>query len=73
MKHVQLIVLIACASSFVGCESTDTAGRGNAETKRMAALEERKQHEAQMDETQKNLWNAENDILNRDGSATAGR
>ena len=71
MKHLQLIGLIVCAGFFAGCETTETAGnaapKGNAEAKRIAALEERRQHESQMDESQKNLWNQQQDILNRDG------
>ncbi len=71
MKHFQLIGLIVCMGFFEGCETTETAGntgaRGNAEEKRLAALEERRQQESQMDESQKNLWNAQQDILNRDG------
>jgi hypothetical protein len=38
--------------------------------KRIAALDERRQEEAHMDESQKNLWNAQQDILNRDGDPT---
>jgi hypothetical protein len=71
MKNLQLIGLIVCATFLASCETTETAGntgaRGNAEEKRLAALEERRQLESQMDESQKNLWNAQQDILNRDG------
>jgi hypothetical protein len=67
MKHLQLIALIAAASSLISCESTETAGRGNAEAKRLAALQARQQQEQNMDESEKNLWNAQQDILNRDG------
>jgi hypothetical protein len=71
MKHLQLIGLIVCAAFFGGCETTETAGNaapsGNAEVKRIAALEERRQQESQMDESHKNLWNAQQDKLNRDG------
>lgn len=73
MKHLQLIGLIACAAFFVSCETTETTGGGNAEAKRLAALKERQQQEGQMDDAQKNLWNAEHDILNRDGNVNAGR
>jgi hypothetical protein len=68
MKHLQLIGLIVCAGLFASCESTDTAGRGNQESKRLAALERQRQHE-QPDEAQQNLWNAQQDIMNRDGNA----
>jgi hypothetical protein len=72
MKYLQLIGLIACAASLVGCETTQTAGQGNAEEKRLAALEQRRQTESQMDESEKNLWNAQRDVLNRDGDASRG-
>jgi len=68
MKHLQLIGLIVCAAFLVSCETTQTTGRGNAETKRLAALRQRQHEEQQMDEAQKNLWNAQQDILNRDGN-----
>ena len=68
MKLVQLIGLIVCAIFFASCQTTQTAGRGNAEAKRLAALRQRQQEERQMDEAQKNLWNAQQDILNRDGN-----
>jgi hypothetical protein len=68
MKHLQFIGLIACALFFVSCESTETAGRGNQEVKRLAAIEQERQQE-QTDEAQRNLWNAQHDILTRDGNA----
>lgn len=71
MKHLHLIGLIVCAALFAGCETTQTGGTatatGNAEAKRIAAVQERQQEEAHMDEAQKNLWNAQQDRLNRDG------
>jgi hypothetical protein len=74
MKTIQLIGLVLGAAFFASCESTQTTGntgvRGNAEAKRVAVLEERRQEEAHMDESQKNLWNAQQDILNRDGDPT---
>ncbi|HJX25859.1 MAG TPA: hypothetical protein VJ252_06860 [Chthoniobacterales bacterium] len=74
MKLIQLIGLILGATLFASCETTQTTGntgpRGNAEAKRVAVLEERRQEEAHMDESQKNLWNAQQDILNRDGDPT---
>jgi hypothetical protein len=68
MKHLRFIALIAVASFFVSCETTETAGGGNAEAKRTAALQERQQREQNMDESEKNLWNAQQDVLNRDGN-----
>ena len=73
MKHLQLLGLIACAGFFVSCEDTETAGKGNAEAKRAAAVQERQQQEQQMDESQKNLYNAQHDVLSRDGNPNAGR
>ena len=77
MKHLPLIGLFLGAILFAGCETTETAGSskpaGNAEVRRVALLEERRQQEAHMDESQKNLWNAQNDILNRDGNAHSGQ
>ena len=68
MKHLQLIGLIACTAVLAGCESTDTAGGGgNQESKRLAALRQQRQNERQ-DEAQQNLWNAQENILNRDGN-----
>jgi hypothetical protein len=70
MKHVQLIGLIVCAFFFVGCETTETAGpgQGNQEQKRLAALRQQQREGAQMDEGDRNLWNAEQDVLNRDSN-----
>ena len=69
MKNLQLIGLILCAVSFTGCETTQNTGPGNTEVKRIAALQERRQEESQMDDSKKNLWNAEHDVLTRDGKA----
>ena len=67
MKHLQLIGLIACTAVLADCESTDTASGGNQESKRLAALRQQRQNERQ-DEAQQNLWNAQENILNRDGN-----
>lgn len=64
MKEFHLIGLIACAAVLIGCETTKTAGQGNQEQKRLAALQaERAQ--PQPDESDRNLWNAQVDNLNR--------
>jgi hypothetical protein len=68
MKYLQLIGLIACVGFYGGCESTDTAGRGNQEEKRLAALQAQRQQEQQGDEAQQNLWSAHENLLNRDGN-----
>ena len=67
MKHLQLIGLIACAAFFASCESTDTAGTGNQESKRLAAVQQQRQKEA-TDEAEQNLWSAQQNNLNRDGN-----
>jgi hypothetical protein len=72
MKHLYLVALLACAVLFVSCQSTKTAGaRGNQEAKRMAALEQERAEEEKTDEAQRNLWNAQHDILTRDGNAAS--
>ena len=70
MKHLQLIGLIACAIFFANCESTNTTGKGNQEAKRLAALQQQNE-QPQPDEAQQNLWNAQHDILTRDGNAAS--
>jgi PBP1b-binding outer membrane lipoprotein LpoB len=67
MKHLEFISLIACAVFLASCESTETAGRGNQESKRLAAVQQRQQKEA-ADEAQQNLWSAQQNNLNRDGN-----
>src|ERR1700676_4655931 len=64
MKTLQLIGLIACAVCFASCETTQTAGMGNQEQKRLAAIQQQQQEAAQMDEADRNLWNAHQDQLN---------
>ena len=66
MKHLQLISLLACAAIFASCETTPTgtAGQGNQERKRLAALQA-EAAQPQPDESDKNLWNAQVDNLNR--------
>jgi len=63
MKQLQLIGLIVCGAILVGCETTQTAGMGNQEQKRMAALQRQQAEDAQMDESERNLWNAQQDRL----------
>ena len=71
MKHLQFIGLIVCATFLAGCESTETAGKGNQEVKRMAAIEQEQKENAAVDESDRNLWNAQHDILTRDGNAAS--
>ena len=64
MKKLQLVGLIVCGVILVSCETTQTTGVGNQEQKRLAAIQQERQEAAQMDESDRNLWNAEQDRLN---------
>lgn len=68
MKYLQIIGFMACAALWASCESTDTAGRGNQEAKRLASRQQQMQQRAQTDEAQANLWSAQENNLNRDGN-----
>jgi hypothetical protein len=68
MKHLEFIGLIVCGAFLLSCESAQTTGQGNQEAKRVAALRQQQREGAQMDEADRNLWNAEQDILNRDNN-----
>ena len=63
MKQLQLVVFIVCGAILIGCETTQTTGMGNQEQKRMAALQRQQAEDAQMDESERNLWNAQQDLL----------
>jgi hypothetical protein len=63
MKHLQLIGLIVCGAILIGCETIQTTGMGNQEQKRLAAIQQQQQEDAQMDESDRNLWNAHQDLL----------
>ena len=63
MKQLQLVSLIAGAAILVSCETTQTTGMGNQEQKRLAAIQQQQQEDAQMDESDRNLWNAHQDLL----------
>jgi hypothetical protein len=67
MRHVQLIGVIVCATFVVSCESTQTAGQGNQERKRLAAMQQRSR-ERQPDESEQNLWSAQQNTINMDGN-----
>ena len=62
MKHLQLFGLIVWGAILIGCETTQTTGMGNQEQKRLAAIQQQ-QEGAQMDESNRNLWNAQQDVL----------
>ncbi len=63
MTHLQLIGLLGWMSILIGCETPQTTGMGNQEQKRLAAIRQQ-QEDAQMDEADRNLWNAHQDLLN---------
>ncbi len=63
MKHLQLIGLLGWIALLIGCETTQTTGMGNQEQKRLAAIQRQQQEDAQMDESDRNLWNAHQDLL----------
>jgi hypothetical protein len=64
MKPLQFVGLIASVALFVSCETTQPTGMGNQEQKRLAAIQQQQQEAAQMDEADRNLWNAHQDQLN---------
>ena len=72
MKHVPLIILAVCTAFSVSCESTDTTGRGNLESKRLAALQQQRQ-QAEQDEAKQNLWMAQKGFMNQDGNPMRGQ
>ena len=63
MKQLRLVSLIASTAILVSCETTQTTGMGNQEQKRLAAIQQQQQEDAQMDESDRNLWNAHQDLL----------
>jgi len=63
MRQLQLLTLIACAGILASCETTQTTGMGNQEQKRLAAIQQEQQEDAQMDQSDRNLWNAHQDLL----------
>ena len=63
MKPLQLVGLLASAALFVSCETTQTTGMGNQERKRLTAIQQQQQEDAQIDESDRNLWNAHQDLL----------
>ena len=66
--------VIAWAAVFASCTNTNTANdpnrSGRQEYKRLAAEQKQQQEQAQLDEGQQNLENAQQDIINRDGNAS---
>lgn len=71
MKQLQLFVICALPL-LVSCESTDISQHrrpaGNQEAKRLAAAEAEQHQDPDVDESKRNLWNAQHDVLTRDGN-----
>ena len=65
MKQLQLVAFAAAGAFLIGCETTNQTGIGNQEQKRLAQIQRQHQEVAQYDESEKNLWNAQVDVLNR--------
>ena len=65
MKQLQLVALIGAAAALIGCETTNQAGVGNQEQKRMAQIQRQQAEASQYDESEINLWNAHVDVLDR--------
>ena len=64
MKPLQLVSLLASTALFVSCETTQTTGMGNQEQKRLAQIQREQAEGTQTDESDRNLWNAQQDRLN---------
>jgi predicted small secreted protein len=67
MKISSVIILLGCATFLAGCETTDSAGGGNQEAKRRAAIEQQKD-QPPVDQAHANLWNAQENRLDRDSN-----
>ena len=63
MKQLRLVSVIASTAILVSCETIQTTRMGNQEQKRLAAIQQQQQEDAQMDESDRNLWNAHQDLL----------
>lgn len=73
MRPIQLLGLGMCAGLFAACESTNTATDANSDTKRVAVVQHQQQQQTvaqdeEVDEAHRNLWNAQHDVLVRDGN-----
>ena len=63
MKCLQLIAASLVAALLISCETTNQAGGGNQEQKRLAQIQREQAENAQYDESDINLWNAHQDML----------
>ena len=68
MKYVPLLALMIAATLLAGCESTHTADSDTLAARRIAAVQHQQQQAAQMTPDERNLWDAHNDLLARDGN-----
>lgn len=73
MKQLQLFAFIVGALPLlVSCESTDLSehrrAAGNQEAKRLAAARQEQTPDSDVDESKRNLWNAQHDIIMRDSN-----
>src|SRR2546423_15293287 len=65
MQQFQWVSLLVVGALLVGCETTQTAGQGNQEVKRLAQIQREQQEDAQDDESDINLWDAHQDMLSK--------
>jgi len=65
MKQFQLAAAVFAGLVLVSCETTQTAGMGNQEQKRLAQIQREQQEAAQYDESDINLWNAHQDEISK--------
>jgi hypothetical protein len=72
MKPLQLIGLTVCLALFAGCECTKTTTSvEQQDSKRVAVVQHQQTYAEDVDEAHRNLWNAQHDILTRDGNAAS--
>ena len=76
MKYLRIFGWMACAGLLVSCESMDTADHSSGAEQRALARKQAAQaaeaaHTSQ-DEATQNLWNAQHNVVNRDGNPMRG-
>jgi len=67
MRSVQILSVVLGFVFLVGCETTDVSGTGNQEAKRLAAIQQQRQ-KPPPEEAHANLWNAQENMLDRDSN-----
>jgi len=65
MKQLQLLALLFCAAFLTSCETTQTAGMGTQQQKQLTQTQQAPAEGPQVDESERNLWNAHQDLLNQ--------